>query len=118
MGNCKERVPNDYGMSLLNGVCRQLYNETYTLPYSLNHICFESANHLFNFIVVENRLSHWQRAGITQITVKYDLPVPSVLVKLPKLTRVRLMCPPSWKDGGWWDVIRTEEEVVLKKHVS
>jgi hypothetical protein len=48
--------PKTTGMTLLNGVCRQLYFETYKLPYALNTFYFNSGNALFNFVVQEARL--------------------------------------------------------------
>ena len=105
------------GMSLLNGVCRQLYHETYTLPYSLNHFGFDSANALFNFIVMEERLARQQRNAITAITTMNQLPVPILLKKLPNLNCVCLMRPENEYEQGWWRVDRSgTEPVYMQEH--
>jgi hypothetical protein len=52
--------PETTGMTLLNGVCRQLYSETYKIPYALNTFYFNSSNALFNFVVLEGRLQPQQ----------------------------------------------------------
>ncbi|KAJ4286712.1 hypothetical protein N0V90_012964 [Kalmusia sp. IMI 367209] len=105
-------------MVLLNRVCRQLYLETYTLPYSLNHFCFDSENVLFNFIVMENRLTRQQRNAITAITIQHQLPVPILLKKLPNLERVRLMNSEKDYEQGWWTVDRTGNVPILKKDLA
>ena len=79
------------GMSLLNGVCRQLYLETSTLPYKLNDIWFRANNTMFNFIVMERRLRSAQLGAITELTVHHDLPGQSVLALMPNLKRVHLI---------------------------
>lgn len=78
------------GMALLNGVCRQLYLETSTLPYQLNNIAFKSYNVMFNFLVMEHRLTLKQREVITELSVFDKLPAPNILAMLPNLQRVRV----------------------------
>lgn len=95
-----------FGMTLLTGVCRQLYQDTYTLMYGKNKWWFMKQNFLFNFVVMEQRLNSQQCKAFTQITVNGDLPVPSVLEMLPNLQRVELTLPVSGATGGWYNVVR------------
>ena len=89
--NTLPRIEKTRGMSLLNGVCRQLYLETATLPYELNNITFRAPNAMFNFIFRECRLTTQQLEAITELTVQQDLPGQSVLTLLPNLKRIRLL---------------------------
>ncbi|KAK4184817.1 hypothetical protein QBC35DRAFT_390883 [Podospora australis] len=52
------------GMTLLSGVCRQLYHETALLPYSLNAWSFESAHVMDRFVMKEKRLPIPHRRAI------------------------------------------------------
>ncbi|KAF2692051.1 hypothetical protein K458DRAFT_286252 [Lentithecium fluviatile CBS 122367] len=89
--NDTPRLEKRRSLSLLNGVCRQLYNETSTLPYKLNDIKFRTHNTMFNFFVMERRLSPYQLEAITELTVREELPGPAVLTLLPNLQRVKLL---------------------------
>jgi hypothetical protein len=107
------------GMSLLNGVCRQLDRETSTLAYNYNNIRFRTHNTMFNFIAMERRLRTKQLHAIEKLFVRQDLPDPIVLALMPNLKRVCLIVlereevslkqqklndwnPPT---RGWYDVV-------------
>jgi hypothetical protein len=134
------RVDKTRGMSLLSGVCRQLYLETATLAYKLNDFTFRTHNTMFNFIFRERRLRPQQLEAITELTVKQDLPSEAVLSLLPNLRRVQFLAeeqtdekkpfslrqkrmadwsPPS---GGWYRVVegrkgrKLEKELPYKKN--
>ena len=100
--------PLSVGMTLLNRVCRQLYMETYVLPYSLNRFFFDSCNYLFNFLVMENppRLLPQQREAFTSIVVARQLPGPAILDMLPNLEHVHLMRPDIIAEGGHHVVVK------------
>ncbi|KAL1591500.1 hypothetical protein SLS60_011892 [Paraconiothyrium brasiliense] len=98
--------PDFLGMTLLNGICRQLYFETYTLPYSLNDFYITSSNALFNFLVQEDRLQPQQCKAIKSLVILHELPVPAVLEKLPNLQHVRLMDSYIPMAGGYYKVRR------------
>jgi hypothetical protein len=125
------RVEKTLGMSLLSGVCRQLYVETSTLPYELNDIGFRTHNSMFNFFYAEKRPSRRQRNAITHVSVTDELPVPVVLARLPNLQRVHLVgeekknmyaantkrsadeyVPPSC---GWYRVVKGRKGPTLEK---
>ncbi|KAJ8110258.1 hypothetical protein OPT61_g6853 [Boeremia exigua] len=80
-----------YGFTPLNNICRQLYNETATLPYTLNTLAFSTHNTLFNFLFLEQRLSRQQRDAITSITLQDALPMPNLLVYMRNLQNVVLV---------------------------
>ncbi|KAL5402629.1 hypothetical protein PMIN03_010506 [Paraphaeosphaeria minitans] len=109
--------PNTTGMTLLSGVCRQLYLETYTLPYALNDFYFNSGNVLFNFMVKDNRLRPQQLKAIKSITVLHKLPVRSVFDKLTNLQQVCLVAPSMKIDAGFYKVVRDDKGVQLVKFV-
>lgn len=83
-------------MTLLNSVCRQLYTETAVLPYMLNRIVFHAYNTMFNFLVMERRLTASQRESITEITVYFEVPCQHILKLLPNLQHVRVVSPDNW----------------------
>ncbi|KAF2438929.1 hypothetical protein P171DRAFT_423404 [Karstenula rhodostoma CBS 690.94] len=109
--------PDTMGMTLLNGVCRQLYCETYTVPYALNDFYFNSGNALFNFLVKEDRLQPQQRQAIESIVVLHTLPSQSVLDKLPNLQQVRLMAPNVHFELGYYKVVQDGNVAKCVKHV-
>lgn len=109
--------PDTTGMTLLNGVCRQLYTETYMLPYALNDFYFNSGNALFNFIVKDNRLQPQQLKSIKSCVVLHQLPVPAVLEMLPNLQQVRLMAAEVPLEVGFYKVVRDGKAPKLVKFV-
>ncbi|KAJ4358774.1 uncharacterized protein N0V89_003358 [Didymosphaeria variabile] len=98
--------PRVEGMTLLNGICRQLYYETYTLPYALNDFYFNSGNALFNFLVKEDRLQPQQCQAIKSIVILHRLPAPAVLEKLSNLEHVLLMAADVPMANGHYKVVR------------
>jgi hypothetical protein len=134
--NALPRIEKSMGMSLLSGVCRQLYHETATLPYKLNSITFCAPNAMFDFIFRERRLSTQQLEAIAEVTVKQDLPCQSVLALLPHLKRVRLLEDEQEKDkktctfkskkvdewsppsGGWYRVVEGEKGRKFAKELT
>ncbi|KAH8882949.1 hypothetical protein GQ53DRAFT_883776 [Thozetella sp. PMI_491] len=61
------------GLTLLSGVCRQLYHETVLLPYQLNAWSFENNYVMERFVLKERRLSRFQRRAIHTLYVKDGL---------------------------------------------
>jgi hypothetical protein len=117
--NGKSQVEKTRGMTLLNGLCRQLHRETSTLVYKYNDIRFRTHLAMFNFIAMERRLRTKQLNVIEKLYVRQDLPDPLTLALLPNLKRVFLIVrdhekiplaqqklndwnPPA---GGWYDVV-------------
>ena len=80
-----------YGYTPLNNICRQLYNETATLPYTLNTLAFSTHNTMFNFLFLEQRLSREQRDAITSITLQDALPMSNLLTYMRNLQNVVLV---------------------------
>ena len=58
------------GFRLLSPVCRQLYQETATLPFELNVLAFENSYVLNRYIVKERRLSLPLRRAIRTLFVQ------------------------------------------------
>ena len=100
------QVPVTMGMTLLNNVCRQMYLETYTLPYSLNTFWFHNRA-LFNFVVMEDttRLLPQQLQAFRSIVVLHYRPEPAVIHLLSNLENVRVVwgLPPG--EGGRFLVV-------------
>ncbi len=61
------------GLTLLSGVCRQLYHDTALLPYQLNAWSFENNHVMERFVLKERRLSRFQRRAIHTLYVKEGL---------------------------------------------
>ena len=61
------------GLTLLSGVCRQLYHETALLPYQLNTWSFENTHVMERFVVKERRLSRFQRRALHTLFVEGSL---------------------------------------------
>lgn len=101
-------VDTKYSYTLLNGVCRQLYEETAALPYEMNHIAFDSHNIMVNFLMMEKRISSRQRAAIKHLVLKDELPGENMLAYLPNLSKVYLATEQKDKrqSRGWYDVER------------
>jgi hypothetical protein len=96
--------------TLLNGVCRQMYQETATLPYQLNLIAFESHNIMFNFLFMEKRLRLQQLDAFTELILPETLPGSNALAGLRNVERVCLAVAQEGKPRGWYRVVRTEGE--------
>ncbi|KAF2643006.1 hypothetical protein P280DRAFT_467113 [Massarina eburnea CBS 473.64] len=108
-------VTESSGMTLLNGVCRQLYVETSALPYK-NRIAFWSHNIMFNFLFMEKRLNRRQCEAITAIYIREDTPAPCLLKMLPNLSRIHLSASEHAEEGAY-RVVRDGREPVLEKAV-
>lgn len=61
-------------LTLLSGVCRQLYHETALLPQSLNTWSFESVHMMERYILREGRMPLQQRRAIEILYCKERLP--------------------------------------------
>jgi hypothetical protein len=106
------------GFTLLNNICRALYQETAVMPY-LNLICFGTHNIMFNFLFMEKRLSREQLDAFNQILLRNELPGSNMLGFLPNLEKVYLADDHNGKAKGWYYVTRKEgEEPKLQRKVQ
>lgn len=94
--------------TLLNGVCRQMYEEAATLPYRLNLVCFDSHSTMTSFLLIERRLPRQQLDAFTQVLLPDGLPTANVLRCLRNVDRVHLAFESDGKLRGWYQVIRRE----------
>ncbi|KAF1970917.1 hypothetical protein BU23DRAFT_556427 [Bimuria novae-zelandiae CBS 107.79] len=119
-GTISEDISHTYGMTMLTLICRQLYLETYVLPYSLNKFYFVSVNTLFNFLVMEDppRLQPKQREVFKSIVVLHKLPVPAILDMLPNLESVRLVKAEVAGETGYYRVVKEGKERKLVKDTA
>ncbi|XPS94165.1 hypothetical protein M3J09_003490 [Ascochyta lentis] len=90
----------------LNNICRQLYNETATLPYTLNTLAFSTHNTMFNFLFLEQRLSREQCDAITSITLQDALPMSNLLTFMRNLQNVVLTDDTLGNSRGTYKVSR------------
>lgn len=97
-----------YNFTPLNNICRQLYNETATLPYTLNTLAFSTHNTMFNFLFLEQRLSREQRDAIKSITLQDALPMSNLLTFMQNLQRVVLVDDLAGNAKGTYKVIRVK----------
>ncbi|KAJ4992700.1 hypothetical protein SVAN01_01746 [Stagonosporopsis vannaccii] len=97
-----------YGFTPLNNICRQLYNETATLPYTLNSLAFSSHNTLFNFLFLEQRLSREQCDAITSITLQDALPTSNLLAYMRNLQKIVLVDDLPGNSKGTYKVTRVK----------
>ncbi|KAF3767953.1 hypothetical protein M406DRAFT_329002 [Cryphonectria parasitica EP155] len=87
-------------LTLLSGVCRQLYDETALLPQKLNIWSFESMHMMERYILKDNRMHLHQRKAIEVLYCREKLP-KDVHKKLKWLKAI------VWKDGEklrWQDL--------------
>ncbi|KAF2823598.1 hypothetical protein CC86DRAFT_356348 [Ophiobolus disseminans] len=98
------------GFTLLSNICRQLYLETVTLPFTANFVAFESHNIMVNFILHEQRLSSQQRHTISRLILPDNVPGGNMLTYLPNIERAFLARSQLDKPRGWYDVIRKDGE--------
>lgn len=87
-------------LTLLSGVCRQLYHETALLPQKLNTWSFETLHLMERYILKENRMSLHQRRALHTLYCRERLP-KDVHKKLKWLKVI------VWKDGKtlrWQDL--------------
>lgn len=61
-------------LTLLSGVCRQLYHETALLPQNLNSWSFESVHMMERYILKDNRMPLQQRRAIAILYCRERLP--------------------------------------------
>lgn len=64
----------DNRLTLLSGVCRQLYHETSLLPHRLNTWSFENMHIMEKYIIKENKMPLQQRRAIHTIWCKERIP--------------------------------------------
>lgn len=87
-------------LTLLSGVCRQLYHETVLLPQKLNTWSFETLHLMERYILKENRMPLQQRRALHTLYCRERLP-KDVQKKLKWLKVI------VWKDGEtlrWQDL--------------
>ncbi|KAF2132417.1 hypothetical protein P153DRAFT_429557 [Dothidotthia symphoricarpi CBS 119687] len=106
-------IKTSTGFTLLNGVCRQLHQETSIMPYELNVIAFDSHLTMWNFLFMENRLSRKQRHAITHLMLPDAQPQANMLTYLPNLAKFFLGRQITMEDhtqlaNGWYKVIRLD----------
>ncbi|KAJ4364344.1 hypothetical protein N0V95_000753 [Ascochyta clinopodiicola] len=109
-----------YGFTLLNNICRQLYNETATLPYTLNTLAFSTHNTMLNFLFLEQRLSREQRDAITSVTLQDALPMANLLTFMRNLQKVVLTDDMPGNLKGTYKVTRVKgkaPKLLNTKHV-
>jgi hypothetical protein len=102
--------PPATSLTLLNGVCRQMYKETATLPYQLNIIAFDSHNVMFNFLFMEKRLRVQQLDAFEELMLPETLPGSNALARLRNVDRVCLGVAQEGQPKGSYRVVRTEGE--------
>lgn len=93
-------VEADNRLTLLSGVCRQLYHETSLLPQRLNAWSFETVHLMERYILKENRMPLQQRRALHTLYCRERLP-KDVQKKLKWLKVI------IWKDGNnlrWQDL--------------
>lgn len=71
---CKSPNATEARLTLLSGVCRQLYHETALLPQGLNTWSFESIHMMERYILRESRMALQQRRAIEILYCKDRLP--------------------------------------------
>ncbi|KKY31089.1 hypothetical protein UCDDA912_g08967 [Diaporthe ampelina] len=64
----------DAQITLLSGVCRQLYHETALLPQQMNTWSFETMHVMERYILKENRMPLMQRRAVQTLYCKDRLP--------------------------------------------
>jgi hypothetical protein len=111
-------VKSATSFTLLNSVCRQMYEETMTLPYRLNMMAFDSYNIMFNFLFLEKRLRQEQLDAFTQLVLPDDLPGSNALARLSNLNRVFLGVAQEGKHKSWYRVVRTYGEARLVRDLK
>lgn len=86
-------------LTMLSGVCRQLYHETALLPYRLNTWSFESMHVMEKYIIKENRMPLQQRRAIHTLWCKERIP-KALQQKFAGLEVIiwRLGGKPRWQD--------------------
>lgn len=101
-------VSISYSYTPLNNICRQLYDETATLPYKLNTLAFSTHNTMFNFLFLEQRISREERDAITSIMLQDALPMPNVLAFMRNLQKVELTEDLPGNSKGSYKVTRVK----------
>lgn len=91
----RKSIPLPDALTPLAAVCRQLYRETATLPFSLNAWSFESAHVMERYLLRDKRLALFQRRAMTVLIVSVfdDLPSRAMEKYLGGLRAI------VWKDG-------------------
>jgi hypothetical protein len=103
-------VKTSTSFTLVNGVCRQMYEETAALPYRLNMIAFDSYNIMFNYLFIEKRLGGQQLDAFTELLLPETLPGSNALARLRNVDKVFLGVAQEGMPKGWYRVVRTAGE--------
>lgn len=103
------------GMTLLNGVCGQLYQETAVLPYKLNQWVFSSYQIMFNMMLMEKRLPRAQRSAIKEIMLATELVKPNLLAYMGGVETVRIQDGPK---SGIYKVVEANEGLRLIRDLA
>ncbi|CAK7275526.1 hypothetical protein SEPCBS57363_006736 [Sporothrix epigloea] len=104
----RRSVPLPDALTPLAAVCRQLYRETATLPFSVNAWSFESAHVMERYLLRDKLLALFQRRAIAVLIVSVldDLPSRAMEKYLGGLRAI------VWKDGKKfqrWDLTSAAE---------
>lgn len=86
------RTGTGMGITLLSGVCRQLYHETSLLPQQMNAWSFENLHVMERYILRENKMPLLQRRAVQTLYCKEKLP-KALEKKFGGLKAI------IWKDG-------------------
>jgi hypothetical protein len=97
--------------TLFSGVCRQLYLETATLPWELNFIAFDSHSIFVSFILMEKRMTWYQREALLMLFLPDNLPGANMLEYLPNLYKFRLAFDQGGEQKeGVYEVVRIKKQ--------
>ncbi|KAF2110112.1 hypothetical protein BDV96DRAFT_635645 [Lophiotrema nucula] len=111
-------IPQEQGFfNRLSPVCRQLYEETATLPY-LNRWVFDSHITMLNFLCLGPKLRSCQLDAIEQLVTPEELPDNCILNRLGGLKNVWIhgrRSGNSYPVPGWYDVEVGDDYRVLVK---
>ena len=99
-------------MLFLNGVCRQMYQETAELPYRLNRWAFDSQQIMYNFLFHKCRVLRASQRNAIQVIVARSEMVPLNVVNfLTGLERVYIAKSESpFFEQGWYKVVEGDEQ--------
>lgn len=102
------------GMTLLNGVCRQLYHETAVLPYLLNRWAFDCNDTLFT-LIRSNRVPKLQWKGIKYLILPDEQPGLNLIKFMDGVETVVVVGDGTWGSRTQYEVVMGDEGLQLVK---
>jgi hypothetical protein len=107
-------------MTLLSGVCRQLYHDTNLLPFEVNTWAFATHNVMWNFVTKDWHSTPQQRAAIKTLAVREELPGSNLLEILPGVLEVLLITSNNqygdWIYGPkWYQAVQGDDGPALEE---